>query len=130
MQLRRLFHGVKGAARLAKYASLWEHAMTDEAKRRIKILSFWEKYGLKTTLDAFGTKRRTLFRHDHEHELLDPAQFNVGLMQHLLWHNTQRPHWSLKMKPPVQFIQDNFSHPECNMGTSINPVLGCGCVEA
>ena len=37
----------------------------------------------------------------HEDELLDPEQFNVGLMQHLLWHNTQRPHWSLKMKPPV-----------------------------
>ena len=51
----------------------------------------------------------------HEDELLDPEQFNVGLMQHLLWHNTERPHWSLKMKPPVQFIQDNFSRPECNM---------------
>ena len=51
----------------------------------------------------------------HEDELLDPEQFNVGLMQHLIWHNIQRPHWSLKMKPPVQFIQDNFSHPECNM---------------
>jgi len=51
----------------------------------------------------------------HEDELLDPEQFNVGLMQHLLWHNTERPHWSLKMKPPVQFIQDNFSYPECNM---------------
>jgi len=49
----------------------------------------------------------------HEDELLDPEQFNVWLMQHLLWHNTERPHWSLKMKPPVQFIQDNFSHPEC-----------------
>ena len=59
----------------------------------------------------------------HEDELLDPEQFNVGLMRHLLpacatadrWHNTERPHWSLKMKPPVQFIQDSFSHPECNM---------------
>ena len=51
----------------------------------------------------------------HEDELLDPEQFNVGLIQHLLWHNTHRPHWSLKMKPPVQFIQDTFSHPECNM---------------
>ena len=50
MQVRRLFYGVKGAARLAKYASLWEHAMTDEAKRRINILSFWEKYGLRATL--------------------------------------------------------------------------------
>ena len=61
MQVRRIFHRVKGAARLAKYASLWEHAMTDEAKQRINILSFWGKHGLQATLDAFGTKRRTLF---------------------------------------------------------------------
>jgi len=33
-----------------------------------------------------------------------------GLMQHLLWHNTQRPHWSLKMKAPGTFIQDRFAH--------------------
>ena len=49
MQVRRLFYGVKGAVRLAKYASLWEHAMTDEAKRRINILSFWEKHRLRAT---------------------------------------------------------------------------------
>jgi len=65
MQARRLFHGVKGAARLAKYASLWEHAMTDEAKQRINILSFWEKHGLKATLDAFGTKRRICLYRSH-----------------------------------------------------------------
>jgi len=64
----------------------------------------------------------------HEDELLDPEQFNVGLMRHLLWHNTERPHWSLKMKPPVQFIQDNFSHPECNMYVADTIALPGGCV--
>ena len=63
----------------------------------------------------------------HEDELLDPEQFNVGLMQHLLWHNTERPHWSLKMKPPVQFIQDNFSHPECNMYVADTLCIAVGC---
>ncbi len=62
----------------------------------------------------------------HEDELLDPEQFNVGLMQHLLWHNTERPHWSLKMTPPVQFIQDNFSHPECIYGHFYKFVFGVG----
>ena len=61
-----------------------------------------------------GTRKEEYIDY-HEDELLDPEQFNVGLMRHLLWHNTERPHGSLKMKPPVQFIQDNFSHPECNM---------------
>ncbi len=38
----------------------------------------------------------------------DPNPFNVGLMQHLLWHNTERPHWSLKMKPPGKFFRTLF----------------------
>jgi transposase InsO family protein len=50
----------------------------------------------------------------HEPELLEPEQFNKGLMKYLLWYNTKRPHWSLNMKSPVEFIQTN--HPqECNM---------------
>ncbi len=49
MQVRRLFHGVKGAPP-GRYASFWGHTMTDEAKQRIKILSFWEKHGLQATL--------------------------------------------------------------------------------
>ncbi len=39
--------------------------MADEAKRRINILSFWEKHGLKATLDAFGTKRRICLYRSH-----------------------------------------------------------------
>jgi transposase InsO family protein len=46
----------------------WRHLLrfrymiTDEAKRRTKILAFWEKYGTAATLDAFSLSRRTLFR--------------------------------------------------------------------
>lgn len=50
----------------------------------------------------------------HESELLDPTKFNAGLMKHLLWHNTERPHHSLNLQPPVQFITTNFPK-ECNM---------------
>ena len=50
----------------------------------------------------------------HEPELLNPTRFNIGLMKHLLWHNTKRPHHSLKLQAPVQFITTNFPK-ECNM---------------
>ena len=33
-----------------------------EVGRRVKILTFWEKYGEKATLDAFGVSRRTRYR--------------------------------------------------------------------
>ena len=36
--------------------------ISEEAKRRKKILEFWEKYGLEATTEAFGVSRRTLFR--------------------------------------------------------------------
>ena len=50
----------------------------------------------------------------HASELLNPTQFNAGLMKYLLWFNTQRPHWGLKLQTPTQFINANFSK-ECNM---------------
>jgi transposase InsO family protein len=35
--------------------------ITEEAKRRLKILNHWKKYGLDSTMDAFAVSRRTLF---------------------------------------------------------------------
>jgi transposase InsO family protein len=35
--------------------------ITEKAKQRGRILSFWEKHGLQATIDAFPVKRRTLF---------------------------------------------------------------------
>jgi hypothetical protein len=35
--------------------------ITDKALRKLKILVFWEKYGLAATCDAFSVSRRTLF---------------------------------------------------------------------
>jgi len=33
----------------------------EEAKRKAKILTFWGKYGLEATIDAYGVKRSTLY---------------------------------------------------------------------
>ena len=38
MQIRRLFYGVKGAARLAKYASRREHTMTSETTHQDSLI--------------------------------------------------------------------------------------------
>jgi transposase InsO family protein len=35
--------------------------ITEEAKQRARIISFWKKYGLAATEEAYGVKRRTLF---------------------------------------------------------------------
>ena len=35
--------------------------ITDNALKKVKILAFWEKHGLGTTIEAFSVRRRTLF---------------------------------------------------------------------
>jgi len=51
----------------------------------------------------------------HVHELREPQQFNVILMDYLLWFNTERPHYALKMQSPIQFLLQWVStQPECN----------------
>lgn len=40
----------------------------------------------------------------HEPELLEPAVFNEKLIDYLTWYNTERPHWSLDLKSPIQFL--------------------------
>ena len=47
---------------------MWErvirfrYMITETAKKRVKILAFWEKHGLEATKEAFGVSRATLFR--------------------------------------------------------------------
>lgn len=61
MRIIRVGYGVRGFGRVTDYAIRWSRMVTQEAERRAKILAFSEKHGLKTTQDAFGVSRRTLF---------------------------------------------------------------------
>jgi len=42
-----------------------------------------------------------------ESELENTDHFNSKLMDWNIWYNTRRPHWSLKLKSPVQFLLNN-----------------------
>lgn len=41
--------------------------------------------------------------------------FNHKLMDWLLWYNTKRPHWSLGLKSPLQYIIDKLTPRKSNM---------------
>src|SRR3989344_2938693 len=62
MRIFNKFRGTKG------FISMWERVLrfrymiTEAAKRRAKILAFWERYGSEATKEAFGVSSRTLFR--------------------------------------------------------------------
>ena len=60
MQIHHIGYGIRGFYRLAKLGQLWD-MIPEEAQHRLKVLRFWEKYGLEATREAFGVSRRTLY---------------------------------------------------------------------
>ncbi|MEK9165767.1 MAG: integrase core domain-containing protein, partial [Patescibacteria group bacterium] len=43
----------------------------------------------------------------NEKYLTDVNEFNKKLVDWLLWYNTQRPHWSLRLQSPVDYLINN-----------------------
>jgi len=41
------------------------------------------------------------------YKLRNHHQFNKELMDYLIWYNTRRPHWSLNLKSPVDYLIEN-----------------------
>lgn len=62
MQIHRVGYQVRGFWKLNDYAIRYVRMVTNEAKQRAKILSFWEKHGLEATKEAFEIGRSTLFK--------------------------------------------------------------------
>jgi len=53
--------GLRGS-RLAQERHIrFTYMIQDEAKKRTLIISFWKKYGLEATTEAYGVKERTLY---------------------------------------------------------------------
>ena len=61
MQTDYLFNGLKGYASVKRFSYLFDME-NKEAQKRLKILKFFDKYGLEATMEAFGVSRRTLYR--------------------------------------------------------------------
>jgi transposase InsO family protein len=62
MQTDYLFNGIRGYSRFKRFSYLFEMENI-EATKRLKIIKFFEKYGLDATIEAFGVSRRTIYRY-------------------------------------------------------------------
>jgi len=56
------FRGTKGFITMWERVLRFRYMITEQAKKRCKILAFWEKYGDTATKEAFDVSRPTLFR--------------------------------------------------------------------
>lgn len=61
MKLRNIFHDLKGFDRVYDYSYRINHMITDKAEERLKIIGFFNKYGLEATKEAFKISRSTIF---------------------------------------------------------------------
>jgi len=55
------YTGIRGFLTLYNDALRYRYMITEKAKRKAKVLVFWEKHGLEAMLDAFPHKRSTLY---------------------------------------------------------------------
>ena len=92
MQIHRVGYHIKGFWKLNDYAIRYIRMVTDEAKRRAKILLFWERYGLDPTKVAFDVSRSTLFEWKKARvfgngrmESLNPGSKRPKLVRHREW---------------------------------------------
>ena len=56
------FRGTKGFITVYERVLRFRYMITEQAKKRCRILAFWEKHGNEAAREAFGISRRTLFR--------------------------------------------------------------------
>lgn len=75
-------------------------------------LTHWHTYPktpkMNTHCERFNRSIQEEYVDYHAGELLSPETFNRGLMKYLLWYNTERPHFGLKLQTPVRFITQHY----------------------
>ena len=62
MQIHRYGYGIRGFGRFSDYGLRFLAMVSETAQHRYRVLLFWEKHGLKPTMEAFEIKRRTLYQ--------------------------------------------------------------------
>ncbi|MDP2704551.1 MAG: integrase core domain-containing protein, partial [bacterium] len=62
MKIFSRFRGVRGFITLYNHMLRFRYMITEEAKRRVRILAFWERHGEEATKEAFHVSLRTLYR--------------------------------------------------------------------
>ena len=113
------YTGVKGFLTLYNDALRYSYMITEKALYRMKVLAFWQKYGLKPTMEAFNVKRRTLFNWKRslikgkgKIEALNPIK--------TIPKTKRRRIWPLEIRTKIKLIRGE--HPNLG-GEKIYPIL-------
>jgi hypothetical protein len=62
MRVFRVYEGIRGFVRLYKYSVTMTDKNIDKARWRVKVVEFFERYGLRATEEAFGVKKSSIYK--------------------------------------------------------------------
>jgi transposase InsO family protein len=78
--------------------------------KKQKIIHYWNYKGQPTKnghVEKFNRTIQEEFIDQNSVLLEDTNKFNLKLIDWLLWYNTKRPHWSLNLMSPVDYLIKN-----------------------
>lgn len=121
MKIHCKYKGVKGFLTVYDRAVRYKYMITETALQKARILAFWEKHGLQATIDAFKTKRRTLFnwklvlkQSGGKPEALNPKKRTPV--------NKRRRSWDWRILEEIKRLRNRDNHP--NLGAEkLHPLL-------
>jgi transposase InsO family protein len=102
MQFLRKFYGIKGSWRLYDCSVRMRYMVTDKAKWRAKVVTFFEKYGLEAAEEAFGIKKSSIYKWK---KLLGDNQGRLEVLNDgsKVPKTKRKPNWDPRI---VNFIKD------------------------
>uniref|UniRef100_A0A7C3SML4 Integrase catalytic domain-containing protein n=1 Tax=Dictyoglomus turgidum TaxID=513050 RepID=A0A7C3SML4_9BACT len=102
MQVLRKFYGVKGSWSFYYWSVRMTYLVTDKAKWRAKVVTFFEKYGLEATEEAFSVKKSSIYKW---RKLLKDNQGRLEVLndKSKVSKLKRKPNWDPRI---VNFIKD------------------------
>ena len=86
------------------------HKHFKEYLKKKGVTHYWNYKGQPTKnghIEKYNRKIQEEFIDQNSTLLEDTQKFNVKLVDWLIWYNTKRPHWSLNLQSPVQYLLKN-----------------------
>jgi len=102
MQVLRKFYGVKGSWSFYDWSVRMAYMVTDKAKWRARVVTFFDRYGLEVTAEAFSVKKSSIYKWK---KLLKDNQGRLEVLndESKVPKNKRKPDWEPRI---VNFIKD------------------------
>jgi transposase InsO family protein len=87
------------------------HKYFDQYLKTQNMIHFWN-YPASPKMNCYVERFNGLIQKQyvgwHLGEIINPDEFNVGLVKYLTWYNTEKPHRSIGKIPPLLYFVNNF----------------------